>query len=216
MKSSFGTARDAQAYFHKWVAACPWLTPEEKARLLAIEFPLPPMHQFAHTATCQVAYAPHKFVGAGTAVGEPPEAFWAKIGRLAYRVLYMEEAKMHTVLEAYVKQSNYANDVSSRVWPPTPPSERPPHLSRCISHCSLHRPRHISVPPPPSLPRLATRAAAEARRMRRAHAHLSRRLFNWLNQLLISVNPTFRKSWRCTLSRCTTPRLSSRASAQQC
>ena len=68
---------------------CGVLSEAEKELLRGIQFPLPPFHQHCHEAGCQAKHAPHLYKGAGTAVGEPPEAFWALLGRMVYRVAYM-------------------------------------------------------------------------------------------------------------------------------
>ena len=82
----------AQAYFEKWIEECKWLSPEEKKLLRGIKFPLPPFHQYCHEASCQCAHAPHLYEGAGTAAGEPPEAFWALFGKLSHRIALMRQA----------------------------------------------------------------------------------------------------------------------------
>lgn len=69
------------------------LSEADRELLRGIEFPLPPFHQYCHEAGCQCAHAPHLYKGAGTAVGEPPEAFWAQLGRLVYRVAYMRQVR---------------------------------------------------------------------------------------------------------------------------
>lgn len=105
-------------YWVRFVDSLPsdMATEEEKGWMRAIRFPLCTFHRYMHVAICQRAYAAELpiFKGAGTGVGEPPEQFWAKMGRMADRMQYSRLSKTGAVFEAFIDVSNDKQDVRAR------------------------------------------------------------------------------------------------------
>ena len=99
-------------------------TEEEKGWMLAVKFPLCTFHRYMHVAICQRTWAAELpiFKGAGTGVGEPPEQFWAKMGKMSTRMQYSRLSKVGAVFEAFVNVSNFKQDVRIPLSPLSYPS----------------------------------------------------------------------------------------------